>query len=76
MQSTIKQKEKVMSTLFVVYFYVCFVVGFVISTIILLLLTLMGISIIADLTGLEKIRDYIDSTIEHCIDSIIAKIAR
>ena len=65
-----------MSTVFTIYFYVCFVVGFVISTIILLLLTLMGISIIADLTGLEKIRDYIDSTIEHYIDSIIAKIMR
>ena len=65
-----------MSKVFTIYFYVCFVIGFVILTIIVLLLMLMDIPIIADLTGLEKIRDYINSTIEHYIDSIIAKIMR
>ena len=76
MQGTIKQKEKVMSTVFTIYFYVCFIVGFVISTIILLLLTLIGISIIADLTGFEKVRDYIDNKFKYYVDSIIAMIVK
>ena len=76
MQGTIKQKEKVMSTVFTIYFYVCFFIGFIISTILLLLLLLMTISIVADLTGFEKVRDYIDNTVKYCVDSFIATIMR
>ena len=65
-----------MSTLFTIYFYVSLVIGFIISTILLLLLLLMAVSIIADLTGFEKVRDYIDSTVEYFVDSIIAIIVR
>ena len=65
-----------MSTVFAIYFYVSLVIGFVISTILLLLLSLMAVSIIADLTGFEKVRDYIDSTVEYFVVSIIATIVR
>ena len=65
-----------MSTVFTIYFYVCFVIGFIILTILLLLLLLMTISVIADLTGFEKVRDYIDNKVEYYADSIIAMIMK
>ena len=65
-----------MSTVFAIYFYVSLVIGFVISTILLLLLSLMAVSIIADLTGFEKVRDYIDNKVEYYVDSIIAMIVK